>query len=120
MTSDIIIGATLGGGFIVALVSILVVWRLRKSNLGAAKQVQIQSQDTMKEFIEESKLLTSIRPYENVIQFLGMCNNPLMIITRFNENGSLLKYLKSSMELPHGMLIKLLKELQLVKETFCS
>lgn len=58
---------------------------------------------------EKTKYSSSIRPHENVIQFLGVCLDPLVIVTKYYENGSLLSLVRSKTPISEELLRKLLK-----------
>jgi len=47
-------------------------------------------------FFEEAKIMAGIRPHTNVQQMLGICVEPLALVTKFYENGSLISYLKKN------------------------
>lgn len=46
------------------------------------------------EFLSEAQLMCSLRPHDNVIQILGVCSQPLAIVTKYYENGSLLNWIQ--------------------------
>lgn len=89
----------------------------------AVKQVNATLDPKMiSEFLEEAEILTQLRPHgmlhylvkihptfivENVLQVLGVSQNPLMIVTRFYANGNLKIYLQQH-ELPRNEMIRTL------------
>lgn len=42
------------------------------------------------DFLEEAEIMYNIRPHENVAQLLGICTEPLCIVTKFYPRGSAL------------------------------
>ena len=55
----------------------------------AIKQVkrEIVNESLLSEFWGECGILSKLRPHVNIVQFLGVCLNPLCIITEFLSNG---------------------------------
>jgi len=70
---------------------------LWKGKVVAVKDVigGLQSNQTS-EFIAEANLMRVMTPHENVIQLIGVCLNPVYIITQYCANGSLLNYMKQN------------------------
>eukprot|EP00027_Filamoeba_sp_ATCC50430_P014974 CAMPEP_0168571928 /NCGR_PEP_ID=MMETSP0413-20121227/17640_1 /TAXON_ID=136452 /ORGANISM="Filamoeba nolandi, Strain NC-AS-23-1" /LENGTH=293 /DNA_ID=CAMNT_0008604899 /DNA_START=154 /DNA_END=1035 /DNA_ORIENTATION=- len=62
----------------------------------AIKRVQADvTEENIKEFLLEASLMKKIRPHSNVVQFLGICLHPLVIVTECMEKGSLYQYLRT-------------------------
>jgi len=51
-------------------------------------------QAAIDDFMKEVHLMQQIRPHSNVVQFLGVCMDPLMLVTEFLERGSLYHFLR--------------------------
>jgi len=49
---------------------------------------------SMKEFVDESKVLAKIPPSPFVISLVGICAEPFSILTEYLDGGSLLEYLQ--------------------------
>ena len=47
----------------------------------------------MEEFWREANLVAKLRNHSNIVQFFGVCLNPLCVITEFLEGGDLKSYL---------------------------
>ena len=47
----------------------------------AIKQIQNVTEGNLQEFVQEAELMKSIRPHTNVVQFLGICEDPFLIVT---------------------------------------
>ena len=76
----------------------------------AIKMCQSMSQEA-DEFIREAQLMTSLRPSPNVVQILGVSNEPehYAIILEYLSGGSLWDHLKKQKEpLPIPRVIKLI------------
>lgn len=52
-------------------------------------------EQNVQDFLKEAALMKKIRPHTNVVQFLGICSNPLVIVTEYLEKGSLYHYLRT-------------------------
>jgi len=63
----------------------------------AVKQLNANSADDVKiqDFFAEAELMKGLRPHPNITQLLGVCTEPLCIVTEFVANGSLYAWLKS-------------------------
>jgi len=64
----------------------------------AIKQVITTNMSTkdMEDFKAEVNLMKNLRPHANVILLLGVCPQPLSIVTEFMEKGSLYGYLQKT------------------------
>jgi hypothetical protein len=51
--------------------------------------------EAIKEFSEEARLLGNIKPHPNVVQFIGITRDPLMLVTELVKGGALDSRLKS-------------------------
>ena len=71
---------------------------------------QIPSNLNQKEFLAEVNLMRKLRPHDNVVQLLGVCTHPqLLIVTRFYSNGSLLNFIENQQSsLDRQLLLKVL------------
>ena len=47
----------------------------------------------MDQFWREAALIAKIRPHSNIVQFFGVCLDPLCLVTEFMEGGDLKSYL---------------------------
>eukprot|EP01114_Cavostelium_apophysatum_P021359 TRINITY_DN7435_c0_g1_i2.p1 TRINITY_DN7435_c0_g1~~TRINITY_DN7435_c0_g1_i2.p1 ORF type:complete len:454 (-),score=55.97 TRINITY_DN7435_c0_g1_i2:124-1485(-) len=61
--------------------------KVMKSNIGI---------DQLKDFLKEADVMRTIRPHKNVVTFLGVCRDPLCIVTEFHSKGSLVHLLHSN------------------------
>src|SRR5688572_21160539 len=67
----------------------------------AVKQIKMENLDAadgnkqLREFQAEIILMCQLRPHPNVIQFLGVCSNPLCCIVELLEGGSLYNRLRA-------------------------
>jgi len=74
------------------------------------KKIKLEDEQSRKEFLEEAKLIKQIRPHPNVVQFLGVCEEPLMIVNEYLEGGSMERYLDNQTSpLPNSTVISLIK-----------
>lgn len=70
---------------------------------GAIEETQLSN------FRAEMQLLRELTPHQNIIQVLGTCvenDENLCIVTPYYENGSLYKYLRSSVEISKTQILK--------------
>jgi len=54
------------------------------------------TEEQLDEFVKEAAIMSKLRPHDNVIQFLGVCQNPAAIVTKFYELGSLAVYITTN------------------------
>eukprot|EP01118_Nematostelium_gracile_P008633 TRINITY_DN2863_c0_g1_i2.p1 TRINITY_DN2863_c0_g1~~TRINITY_DN2863_c0_g1_i2.p1 ORF type:complete len:278 (+),score=41.35 TRINITY_DN2863_c0_g1_i2:58-834(+) len=59
----------------------------------AIKQLKVKNNEQAMKLQEECKIMTQISPHENVVQLLGLIDNPLSIVTEYCWYGSLDHYL---------------------------
>jgi len=86
-------------------------WR---SSTVAVKKLKTNNElpiDEIKQFIKEADLMKEMQPHQNVVSFLGACNDPPLIVTEYLENGSLFHLLKSKQPMDMNMKIKILQEI---------
>jgi len=81
-------------------------WRSTKV---AVKKLLEATTAGMADFESEASLMTKLRPHKNVVLFLGVCKDPLCIVTEFVEKGALSTYLLSDAEIPDTLKIKWIK-----------
>eukprot|EP01119_Soliformovum_irregulare_P012216 TRINITY_DN315_c0_g1_i6.p1 TRINITY_DN315_c0_g1~~TRINITY_DN315_c0_g1_i6.p1 ORF type:complete len:437 (-),score=120.67 TRINITY_DN315_c0_g1_i6:295-1605(-) len=64
------------------------IWR---SSPVAVKKLKVEAmkQDVLKQFVAEVALMKDLRPHLNVVNFLGVCSEPLCVVTEFCTRGSL-------------------------------
>ena len=89
----------------------------------AIKKIQNVTEAAIQEFLKEAELMRAIRPHSNVVQFLGICEAPLLIITgmffycscahnlEFMEKGSLYEFLRT----PKGIQLEMAEQIELMK-----
>jgi len=65
----------------------------RNQRVAVKKVMSDLTPDQLKAFTAECEVMSCLRPHKNVVQLLGMCTNPLCLITEYYPNGSLLNYL---------------------------
>eukprot|EP01114_Cavostelium_apophysatum_P015196 TRINITY_DN4096_c0_g1_i1.p1 TRINITY_DN4096_c0_g1~~TRINITY_DN4096_c0_g1_i1.p1 ORF type:complete len:789 (+),score=95.98 TRINITY_DN4096_c0_g1_i1:134-2500(+) len=73
----------------------------------AVKKVK-QGVDTT-DFMEEANLMLKLRPHENVVQLLGVCSDPLCIVLKYYENGSLHRYLRNTASVAWNIKVGVMK-----------
>lgn len=79
-------------------------------DVAVKKVIETMSEEQMKKFLHEADLMSKIRPHNNIVQFIGVCREPPVIITRYYPNGSLNAYLKRyGTSIPNYIVIKILK-----------
>jgi len=61
------------------------------------------------EFMKEIRVMANMRPHPNIVQFLGMCLEPLCILTEFYERGSLHSFLRKSDEMNDELQWKIIR-----------
>jgi len=78
----------------------------------AAKKMLTESmtEQNIVDFLTEISLMKSLRPHTNVVTLLGVCSNPLALITEYLENGSLWSYITKlgstpSIEICHKVIV---------------
>lgn len=62
-------------------------------------------------FIGEIDLMKALTPHDNVVTLVGMCKDPICMITQYYDRGSLFDYLMSvrrNVDLPKGLITKIL------------
>jgi len=71
------------------------VWRgkWRGADIAIKKLLSSLDQTHQKEFLEEAKVMSTLRNHPNVVIFMGVTQSPLCLITEFLGGGSLLNYL---------------------------
>jgi len=67
------------------------------------------SDELVKAFTAEIKLMKNLRPHRAIVTMLGVVTDPLCIVTQFYENGSLLALLLSETKLSMEMNMKFVK-----------
>ncbi len=76
------------------------VWKCKwRSSPVAVKQVKNDlklSPKNLEEFLAEADLMRNMKQHRNVVSFLGLCEDPLCIITEYCAKGSLLSLLYSN------------------------
>lgn len=100
--SDIVLEEVIGkGGY-------GVVHKGKWRNIAVAVKLII-TETNKDEFLAEAELMHHMRPHENVMQLLGVCSQPVAIVSKFYENGSLLDWIISGKEMGTSMIVKVLK-----------
>ena len=71
----------------------------------AIKEVKIQNDVQLADFQREARRMQTLVPHPNVVTFLGVCMDPLTIVTKFYTNGGLdvLLYEKKTVEITTNM-----------------
>jgi len=73
----------------------------RKVSVAVKRLMDVSEDSALNiEFINEIKLMMSIRIHPNVVSILGVSSNPISVLLVFMEGGSLEKYLKSAEIIP--------------------
>ena len=68
----------------------------------------------MEEFWREANLVAKLRNHSNIVQFFGVCLNPLCVITEFLEGGDLKSYLDNlNNQVDNNQKLKWIKEIAL-------
>jgi serine/threonine protein kinase len=90
--NEIIIGELLGEGAFGAVH----LSTFRRTEV-AVKRLRIESptESDRSEILQEAKLLVELKPHPNLVQVLGFCSLPPMIVMEYCEGGSLLRALKN-------------------------
>ena len=71
----------------------------------------------MEEFWKEAGLVSNIRPHSNIVQFFGVCLNPLCVVTEFMERGNLRSYLDDpENKIDHKQMIQWFQQIALGKK----
>ena len=71
----------------------------------------------MEEFWKEAGLVSNIRNHSNIVQFFGICLNPLCVVTEFMERGNLRSYLDDlENKIDHKQMIQWFQQIALGKE----
>jgi len=65
----------------------------------------------IKEFIAEAELMMKLKGHPNITQLLGICFEPLCLVTEFVENGSLRKFLSSDAPMDTEMQIQIARDI---------
>ena len=55
----------------------------------AVKELKSADDNTLKVFADEIAIMKSLKPHENVIQYLGTCPSPYCLVMQYCPNGSL-------------------------------
>jgi len=66
-------------------------------------------EDVIDSFASEIKLMKGLRPHPHVVTMLGVVSDPLCIVTRFYENGSLIELLNSEHKMSMTVNITIMK-----------
>jgi len=72
-------------------------WRM--TSVAIKKMKSSLPEEEEAKFLAEVDLMARMKRHDNVVAFLGVSFNPLCIVTEFLENGSLDKYLESSVDI---------------------
>jgi serine/threonine protein kinase len=67
------------------------------------------TKDQIQEFQDEASLMMSIPGHINVCQFLGICTEPLVILTELCSNGSVHEYIKKNGDLDRQTVMHIVK-----------
>ena len=71
----------------------------------------------MEEFWKEAGLVSNIRNHSNIVQFFGICLNPLCVVTEFMERGNLRSYLDDpENKIDHKQMIQWFQQIALGKK----
>lgn len=82
----------------------------KKMDVAIKKVIEVLSPEQMQHFLQEADLMSKIRPHDNIVQLIGVCRDPPVIVTRYYANGSLNAYLKRcKTNIPQHVIIKILK-----------
>eukprot|EP01119_Soliformovum_irregulare_P025030 TRINITY_DN9140_c1_g1_i1.p1 TRINITY_DN9140_c1_g1~~TRINITY_DN9140_c1_g1_i1.p1 ORF type:complete len:808 (-),score=157.86 TRINITY_DN9140_c1_g1_i1:51-2474(-) len=84
-------------------------WR---SSTVAVKMIKSEkvSEKALNELLAEAEFMQEMQPHRNVVTFLGVCQDPLCIVTEFLENGSL-DSLWKRMETPWKMKLQMIRDI---------
>jgi len=71
----------------------------------AVKVMHVDNMDfqALNNFQAESELMKRLRNHQNVVMFLGICDEPLCVVTEFMEGGSLYALLHSDQKIPDNI-----------------
>jgi mitogen-activated protein kinase kinase kinase 9 len=74
------------------------------------KQISLDS-DQGREFLAEARLMIDLKPHANVVTFLGICLDPLAIVTEFLPEGALNDKLEDdSFTMPWSLQVSIIKD----------
>jgi hypothetical protein len=94
--SEILIGAEVGRGAFGVVYS----GRWRGAQVAIKNLISGVSAKDMDDFTTEAATMVALRPHVNVVQLLGICLEPLAIVTEFMEEGSLHSFLMDKEKTP--------------------
>ena len=71
----------------------------------------------MNEFWKEVSLVSKLAPHSNIVQFFGICLNPLCVVYEFMENGDLRHYLDDQQnKIEKQQMLKWIKQIAIGKK----
>lgn len=87
------------------------VWKCdwRGGNVAVKKLLENMTQSQLEDFKAEAALLSRLRPHTHIVQFQGVCLQPLCIITEFCVGGSLFTLLQTKKPLQKKVSVKIIK-----------
>ena len=69
------------------------------------------------EFWKEASLISKLKPHANIVQFFGICLNPLCVVSEFLEKGDLRHYLDDKQnKIERKQMISWIKQIALGKK----
>jgi len=87
-----------------------VVWRAEwKFSSVAVKVIPSNGKDD--EFFREAGIMKSIKHHANVVTFIGVCSDPLAIVTEYMVGGSLRSLLRSATPIEYPLKLKIMKDM---------
>ena len=81
----------------------------RGTHVAIKRMVSMNDVKDLHSFREEFTLMKNLRPHRNIVQVLGVCLDPLSIVTEFVAGGSLYSFLHSSLPLNGELLFKIIR-----------
>jgi len=70
------------------------IWRKQQVAVKQLLNANLLSEEDFNNFFAEARIMAELRPHTNVQQLFGVCNDPVALVTKFYENGSLTDYMK--------------------------
>jgi len=85
-------------------------WR---GSIVAVKQMKstVFNSKRRQEFVEECEFMRNLQPHPSVVQFLGICEDPICMITEYCGNGSLKSLLDSNKPIDSKLQFKIISNI---------
>jgi len=75
----------------------------------AIKNLATSNESDLAQFEDEFRVMRSLRPHRNIVQVMGVCLNPLAIVTAFVSGGSLIDLIESDEKISEQLQFKIMK-----------